>query len=96
MFNSEHNVKDSDEAYFKIVSSFNDETFNSGSFNPCLLKQKSLYINGFHDYLMNGTIKFNIEDQSKIVRFNASAHYPHFEEPELFMKTLLKFILDDN
>ncbi len=93
---SEHNVKDSDEAYFKIVSSFNDETFNSGSFNPCLLKQKSLYINGFHDYLMNGTIKFNIEDQSKIVRFNASAHYPHFEEPELFMKTLLKFILDDN
>ncbi|WP_397600678.1 alpha/beta hydrolase [Silvanigrella sp.] len=93
---SEHNVKDSDEAYFKIVSSFNDETFNSGSFNPCLLKQKSLYINGFHDYLMNGTIKFSIEDQSKIIRFNASAHYPHFEEPELFMKTVLKFILDDN
>jgi pimeloyl-ACP methyl ester carboxylesterase len=45
---------------------------------------------------MNGTIKFSIEDQSKIIRFNASAHYPHFEEPELFMKTVLKFILDDN
>ena len=89
-----HHVKDSDEAYFQIVSSFKNEKFNSGTFDPCQLKQRSLYIIGFHDYLMNGTIRFNIEDQKKIIRFNASAHYPHFEQPNLFLDTLNAFIMD--
>lgn len=85
-------VKDSDEAYFQIVSTISEEKFNPGVFDPNKLKQSSLFIIGFHDYLMNGTAYYNVDCQNKVVRFNGSAHYPHFEQPELFIETINKFI----
>ncbi len=92
-FNKTSEVKDSDDVYFQVVSSFQDETFNSGSFDPSLLEQRCLIINGFHDFLMNGTSQPRIANPLSVVRFNGSAHYPHFEQPDLFIQVLNNLII---
>ncbi|APJ04940.1 alpha/beta fold hydrolase [Silvanigrella aquatica] len=87
-----HNVKDNDEAYFQIVSSFKNEIFNNNSFDPCRLSQNGISIIGFHDYLMNGSTHHKLIDDKKIIKFRSSAHYPHFEQPELFIEKVTDFI----
>ncbi len=85
--NERSNVKDNNQAYFKIVETFCDETFNSGSYDPSQLSQTGTYIIGFHDILMNGSTTFSSKENN-IIKFMASSHYPHFEEPELFIQTI--------
>ena len=84
-------LKDSDEIYFQVAATYGNEAFNSGVFDPSLLRQRCLLIQGFYDVLMYGTANPRVQDSSRVIRFNASAHYPHFEQPELFMKTILAF-----
>ncbi|GEM_PF-2445810 len=48
-----------------------------------------LWINGFHDYIMNGAV--NALDK-KIRLFFQSAHYPHIEEEKKFCDSVNKFM----
>jgi proline iminopeptidase len=56
-----------------------------------ILEQPTLWINGFHDYIMGGN---NLLENEKlgIKTFNKSAHYPHIEEEEKFCKVVNEFI----
>ena len=92
--NEKSRVKDNDQTYFKIVETFNDEVFNSGSYDPSQLSQSGKYIIGFHDILMNGSTTFST-NENNIIKFMASSHYPHFEEPELFIQTIRNIITDE-
>jgi pimeloyl-ACP methyl ester carboxylesterase len=89
---SKSGLKDSDEVYFRVASTYGDEPFNSGLFDPDKLPQKSIMIHGFFDFLMNGSANPRLTKKERAVRFNGSANYPHFEQPELFMKTISEFL----
>lgn len=84
-------LKDSDEIYFQVAGTYGNEAFNPGVFDPSLLRQRCLLIQGFFDVLMNGSANPRVQDCSRVIRFNGSAHYPHFEQPELFMKSIQAF-----
>ncbi|MGY3802990.1 alpha/beta fold hydrolase [Pigmentibacter ruber] len=92
--NSNSKVQDDDEVYFKIVESLHDEKFNLGNYDPIHLSQIGKYIIGFHDVLMNGTTTFP-EIKNNIIRCYASSHYPHFEEPEIFINTLRSLLNEE-
>ncbi|MGQ3891430.1 alpha/beta fold hydrolase [Legionella sp. CNM-4043-24] len=50
-----------------------------------------LWINGFHDYIVNragNTLPLNTD----IMTFYKSSHYPHIEEPERFIQEINNFI----
>lgn len=51
-----------------------------------------LWINGFHDFIMNGTEK--ISPNKNIITFFQSAHYPHIEENKRFSDIINKFFKD--
>ncbi|AWN74928.1 TPA: alpha/beta hydrolase [Legionella anisa] len=54
------------------------------------LKIRKLWINGFHDFVMNGhQIALN---NHEIITFNKSSHYPHLEENDRFSELLNEFI----
>lgn len=55
------------------------------------LNIKKLWINGFHDFIMNGqgSVLSNTKD---IITFYKSAHYPHIEENGRFSELINKFI----
>ncbi|MFC3909051.1 alpha/beta fold hydrolase [Legionella dresdenensis] len=53
-----------------------------------------LWINGFHDFIMNGH-QSSEELNSKIITFYKSSHYPHIEENLYFCEVLNKFIQDN-
>jgi proline iminopeptidase len=57
---------------------------------PSNLKQDTLMIKGFWDFLMTGATHQGVGEQT--VTFNGSGHYPHFEEPRKFLSTLENFI----
>jgi pimeloyl-ACP methyl ester carboxylesterase len=83
---------DSDDVYFSVASTYTNEVFNPGIFDPNQLAQNCILIQGFFDVLMNGSAKSRLENESKVIKFNGSAHYPHFEQPELFMHYLTKLV----
>lgn len=56
---------------------------------PEELDSPYLWINGFHDYLMQG--ESGLAD-SRMTVFMGSGHYPHIEEPEKFSITIQKFL----
>jgi proline iminopeptidase len=66
----------------------NKENF---SVNINQLKTHKLWINGFHDFVMNGHEVATSKDNG-VVTFYKSAHYPHIEENEHFNETLNEFI----
>tara|TARA_R110002126_G_scaffold247974_2_gene390840 strand:+ start:1859 stop:2758 length:900 start_codon:yes stop_codon:yes gene_type:complete len=55
------------------------------------LKIRKLWINGFHDFVMNGHAGV-ISKNNGVVTFFKSAHYPHIEESEYFNEILNGFI----
>lgn len=50
-----------------------------------------LWINGFQDYIMNGT-KSLVSTKSTIIPFYQSSHYPHIEENKRFSEIVNEFI----
>lgn len=50
-----------------------------------------LWINGFHDFIMDGQASLS-NPSLKTVIFYKSAHYPHIEEPERFCEEVNAFI----
>lgn len=50
-----------------------------------------LWINGVHDYVMNGAL--SVEEDNTITPFYHSAHYPHIEENKNFCGMLNEFFL---
>ncbi|MGQ3888242.1 alpha/beta fold hydrolase [Legionella sp. CNM-1927-20] len=50
-----------------------------------------LWINGFHDFIMNGQ-ETALAPDVKISTFYKSAHYPHIEENEYFSEILNEFV----
>lgn len=81
-----------DDKVFRIVRATlyqNEQDMSGPHTEP--LGDKYLWINGFHDYLMGG--EFLDADNKGITTFFKSGHYPHFEEPEHFVKILSQFIL---
>jgi proline iminopeptidase len=86
----------------EVGISINSETFSSvredlysdkNKFELSIekLDQPTLWINGFHDYIMDGN---NILESERlgIKTFNKSAHYPHIEEEQDFCKVVNEFI----
>lgn len=55
------------------------------------LKSPYLWINGFHDFIMNGAM-LSFGTNPNMVTFYKSAHYPHLEENALFCRHLNEFI----
>ncbi|MGB6976332.1 MAG: alpha/beta hydrolase [Gammaproteobacteria bacterium] len=49
-----------------------------------------LWINGIHDYIMNGTQ--GLSENSKVTPFFKSSHYPHLEENDRFCEVVNEFI----
>lgn len=58
--------------------------------DPSLLEEKMLRIMGVHDFLMDGDQHYP-GDRNNFTTFLKSGHYPHFEEPERFVKELRSF-----
>ena len=50
-----------------------------------------LWVNGFHDFIMNGQ-DFMFSKNEKILTFSRSSHYPHIEENNKFCKVVNDFI----
>lgn len=84
--------KDSDEIYFQVAGSYQDEQFNPGLFDPSLLSQPCILLQGFFDVLMNGPAAPRLLDSKNAFKLNGSAHYPHFEQPNEFMEVLCNFL----
>ncbi len=55
------------------------------------LEISKLWINGFHDFIMNGPEVAMSEDNG-IITFYKSSHYPHLEENDRFSELLNEFI----
>ncbi|HAT9029223.1 TPA: alpha/beta hydrolase, partial [Legionella pneumophila subsp. pneumophila] len=55
------------------------------------LKIRKLWINGFHDFVMNGH-QIALSNIHEIITFNKSSHYPHLEENDRFSELLNEFI----
>lgn len=55
------------------------------------LKIPKLWINGFHDFVINGH-EIAMSKNTKITTFYKSSHYPHLEENERFSELLNEFI----
>jgi len=53
----------------------------------------TLWINGFHDFVMNGQEDV-LSNNSTITTFYKSSHYPHIEENGRFSKLINEFIKD--
>jgi proline iminopeptidase len=54
------------------------------------LSVPTLWINGFHDYTMNG--QHDVFNNPKVQIFSQSAHYPHLEENHRFCESINEFI----
>ena len=61
------------------------------SVNIDQLKIHKLWINGFHDFVMDGHEVAASKDNG-VITFYKSAHYPHIEESEHFNEILNEFI----
>lgn len=83
-------IGDNNQVYFDIIRSYQEKTFNNGFFDPAALSCKMLLIQGYFDMLMNGACTPTLPTQNW-VRFYGSGHFPHFEEPHLFIQTVRKF-----
>ena len=55
------------------------------------LEISKLWINGFHDFVMNGH-EVAISKDHGIITFYKSSHYPHIEENDRFSELLNEFI----
>ncbi|PJE14483.1 alpha/beta hydrolase [Legionella sp.] len=55
------------------------------------LKIPKLWINGFHDFVMNGH-EAALSKDHEIITFYKSSHYPHLEENDRFSELLNEFI----
>lgn len=55
------------------------------------LKIRKLWVNGFHDFVMNGH-QMVLSNNHEIITFNKSSHYPHLEENDRFSELLNEFI----
>lgn len=51
------------------------------------LKNSKVWINGFHDFIMDGHMAAFSNDLDKTI-FYQSAHYPHIEENERFCQVV--------
>ncbi|MFJ1269714.1 alpha/beta fold hydrolase [Legionella lytica] len=90
------------DAQKKIDLPLNTETFssvredlyaNESNFSVDIAKLEvpTLWINGFHDLVINGN-DMTVSHEQNITTFYKSAHYPHLEEPERFVALLNEFI----
>lgn len=95
-------MKKSQEAQKKNLLPVNEETFisvrkdlylieNNFSVDIDKLKIPYLWINGFHDTMLNSAENFLSEH---ITLFYKSAHYPHIEENSRFNETVNHFLAD--
>lgn len=62
-------------------------------FNPELLTNPFIWINGFQDLIMGGTEALYSKKRKTTTTFYQSGHYPHIEEAELFCEIVNDFIL---
>ena len=84
-------INENNDIFWQVRSTF-DQGPQNEIYDPKLLKQKVLWINGAHDFLMGGETVLP-EQKDYVVTFNGSAHYPHIEEPKRFMAEIEKFIV---
>lgn len=66
-------------------------TASNFSVNIAKLRIPKLWINGFHDVVMNGH-ETSISKDPEIITFYKSSHYPHLEENNRFSELLNEFI----
>ena len=91
-------VKDIDpEISFPVFVSVRKDLYSKEENFPVeisKLKIRYIWINGFHDFIMNGmSDAFTKKDDRKKV-FYKSSHYPHIEENDLFCQTVNEFMKD--
>ncbi len=65
-------------------------TLENFSVDIASLKMPFLWINGLHDYIMNG--QDTLFKKSPKITFFKSAHYPHIEENERFCEVINEFV----
>ena len=87
-------LSDNNEVYDQVVASFLPAD-KQENMDINKLTGNILWVNGWHDYLMGGDTLFG-QAQTNIKIFKGSGHYPQYEEPELFVRTLLNFISFEN
>lgn len=89
-------VKDIDpEISFPVFISVRKDLYSSEenfSVNIPSLKMDYIWINGFHDFIMDGMLDAFSKKNDKKKIFFKSSHYPHIEENELFCKTVNNFM----
>jgi proline iminopeptidase len=61
------------------------------SVNIDKLTIRKLWLNGFHDFVMNGH-EIALLNNQEVITFYKSSHYPHIEENERFSELLNEFI----
>ncbi len=78
----------------KVFSSVRRDLYaNEANVNVAIhtLKIRKLWVNGFHDFVMNGH-DLTLHENHEITTFYKSSHYPHIEENERFCAVLNAFI----
>lgn len=85
-------LKDNDDVFYSVSASIRSRAPRVKIYDPSLLKQDCLLLQGFWDFMMAGATKPPIDD-SYVVKFNGSGHYPHFEETEKFLSVAKSFFL---
>jgi len=68
---------------------YSDKSYFSVAIDELTISK--LWINGFHDFIMNGH-ETAMSSNSKIIPFYKSSHYPHIEENHYFSEILNEFI----
>ncbi|MCP5463641.1 MAG: alpha/beta hydrolase [Deltaproteobacteria bacterium] len=85
------NIAENDDIYRQVRTSYYADNSQVLPIDVSILKQKTLWINGVHDYLMGGEMTGNPE-LAHIKSYRNSGHYPHLEQPEDFVRDVHYFL----
>lgn len=84
-------IPDNDSVFHEVRETMYEDDANLRDFDPDLLEQDVLWINGFHDFLMGGELYSDSVD-TPITTFLNSGHYPHLEEADRFVDVVNAFL----
>lgn len=79
------------DVFMSVRQSLYAESENFSTDIDTTLQTPYLWINGFHDLIMNGASAY-VKKSSPVRLFFKSAHYPHIEEHKKFCETVNAFL----
>jgi proline iminopeptidase len=90
-YQTEINLPINTEVFMSVRKDLYSNSQNYSVDIASLGKYNNLWVNGFHDFVMNGQVSLS-DPMLETTVFYKSAHYPHIEEHERFCEEVNNFI----